>query len=89
MSLLGLLRHMADVELVWFRRRFAGLDVAKRYQTDAEPDGDFDGAVADQAVVDAGVGGLAGGGGVRRAVRAGQRPFLRRARRGRQRCVAA
>jgi uncharacterized damage-inducible protein DinB len=52
LSLLGLLRHMAEVERTWFRRRFAGLDVPKRYQSEAEPDGDFDGAVADQAVVD-------------------------------------
>jgi uncharacterized damage-inducible protein DinB len=52
MSLLGLLRHMAEVERSWFRRRFAAQDVPRRYQTEAEPDGDFDGAVADQAVVD-------------------------------------
>jgi uncharacterized damage-inducible protein DinB len=52
MSLLGLLRHMAEVERTWFRRRFAGLDVPKRYQSDADPDGDFNGAVDDQAVVD-------------------------------------
>lgn len=52
MSLLGLVRHMAEVERGWFRRRFAGQDVPKRYQTESEPDGDFDGAVADQAVVD-------------------------------------
>jgi len=52
MSLLGLLRHLAEVERGWFRRRFAGHDVPKRYQSDAEPDGDFDGAVADDAVVD-------------------------------------
>jgi uncharacterized damage-inducible protein DinB len=52
MSLLGLVRHMAEVERTWFRRRFAGQDVPKRYQSEAEPDGDFDGAVADQAVVD-------------------------------------
>jgi len=52
MSLLGLLRHMTDVERGWFRRRFAGQDVLKRYQSEAEPDGDFDGAVPDQAVVD-------------------------------------
>ena len=51
MSLLGLLRHMAEVERSWFRRRFAGHDVPKRYQTEADPDGDFDGAVADPAVV--------------------------------------
>lgn len=52
MSLLGLIRHMAEVERVWFRRRFAGQDAPKRYQSDTEPDGDFDGAVADQAVVE-------------------------------------
>jgi uncharacterized damage-inducible protein DinB len=52
MSLLGLLRHMAEVERGWFRRRFAGHDAPRRYQSEAEPDGDFDGAVADQAVVD-------------------------------------
>jgi uncharacterized damage-inducible protein DinB len=52
MSLLGLVRHLAEVERTWFRRRFDGQDVPKRYQSEAEPDGDFDGAVADQAVVD-------------------------------------
>ena len=51
MSLLGLLRHMAEVERSWFRRRFSGQDVPKRYQTPEEPDGDFDGAVADPGVV--------------------------------------
>jgi uncharacterized damage-inducible protein DinB len=52
MSLLGLVRHMAEVERTWFRRRFAGNDVPRRYQTEADPDGDFNGAVADPAVVD-------------------------------------
>lgn len=52
MSLLGLVRHMAEVERGWFRRRFAGQDVPKRYQTEAEPDADFDGAVAEPDVVD-------------------------------------
>jgi len=51
MSLLGLVRHMAEVERAWFRRRFAGQDVPRRYQSEAEPDGDFDGAEPDQAVV--------------------------------------
>ncbi len=46
MSLLGLVRHMAEVERGWFRRRFAGLDVLKRYQADADPDADFNGAVS-------------------------------------------
>jgi len=52
LSLLGLLRHMAEVERKWFRQRFAGQDVPNRYQSELEPDADFDGAVADQAVVD-------------------------------------
>jgi uncharacterized damage-inducible protein DinB len=52
MSLLGLVRHMAEVERGWFRRRFAGLDAAKRYQSAADPDGDFNGAVPDPAVVE-------------------------------------
>jgi uncharacterized damage-inducible protein DinB len=51
MSLLGLVRHLAEVERAWFRR-FAGLDGTKRYQTEADPDGDFNGAVADPAVVE-------------------------------------
>jgi uncharacterized damage-inducible protein DinB len=52
LSLLGLVRHMAEVERGWFRRRFAGLDVPKRYQTATDPDADFNGAVADPAVVE-------------------------------------
>jgi uncharacterized damage-inducible protein DinB len=51
MSLLGLVRHMAEVERGWFRRRFAGDDVPRRYQSDADPDGDFNGAIADPAAV--------------------------------------
>ena len=51
LSLLGLVRHLADVERGWFRRRFAGEDAPARYQTAEEPDGSFDGAVADDAVV--------------------------------------
>ena len=52
MSLLGLVRHLADVERGWFRRRFAGHDVPKRYQTQTDPDADFNGAVPDPAVVE-------------------------------------
>jgi len=51
MSLLGLLRHMSEAERGWFRRRFAGQDAPERYQSNTEPDGDFDGAVADPSVV--------------------------------------
>jgi uncharacterized damage-inducible protein DinB len=48
MSLLGLVRHMAGVEHSWFRRRLDGQDLPRLYQGDD----DFDGAVADPAVVD-------------------------------------
>jgi uncharacterized damage-inducible protein DinB len=43
MSLLGLVRHMTDVERAWFRRRVAGDQwTPYRYWSDASPDGDFD-----------------------------------------------
>ena len=52
MSLLGLVRHMAHVERVWFKIRCAGLDIPRLYQTEEDPDGDFNGAVGDPAVVE-------------------------------------
>jgi uncharacterized damage-inducible protein DinB len=42
MSLLGLVRHMAEVERHWFRNCLAGHDLPALYCSDAEPDGDFD-----------------------------------------------
>jgi uncharacterized damage-inducible protein DinB len=42
MSLLGLVRHMADVERGWFRRTLAGEDVEYRYSSDDDLDGEFD-----------------------------------------------
>ncbi len=51
LSLLGLVRHMADVERGWFRRMLAGEDVPSHFSSNADPDGDFDGAVPDPAVV--------------------------------------
>ena len=51
MSLLGLLRHMAEVERSWFRRIMSGEDAPKIYCTEADPDGDFDGAAPDPALV--------------------------------------
>jgi uncharacterized damage-inducible protein DinB len=51
MSLLGLIRHMADVERHWFRRVMAGSDAPWRFTTEANRDEDWDGAVADPAVV--------------------------------------
>jgi uncharacterized damage-inducible protein DinB len=41
LSLLGLVRHMADVERNWFRRVLGGEDVPGIYWTDGDPDGDF------------------------------------------------
>ena len=51
MSLLGLIRHMADVERVWFRRRLAGQDVSPLYWSDENGDADFDEAVGEAEVV--------------------------------------
>ncbi len=42
LSLLGLVRHMAEVERGWFRRRIAGEDVGFLYSSEADPDGEFD-----------------------------------------------
>jgi len=51
MSLLGLIRHMAEVERHWFRRVMAGEHAPPRFCTDDERDGDWNGAVADTAIV--------------------------------------
>src|SRR4030095_1319051 len=48
LSLLGLVRHMSEVERPWCRRRLAGLDAPPRY---GAGDADFDGAVGDPEVV--------------------------------------
>ena len=41
LSLHGLVRHMADVERSWFRRRFAGEDAPALHYSDERPDDDF------------------------------------------------
>jgi len=51
MSLLGLVRHLAEVERGTFRRLMAGEDVPRLYCSPTNRDGDFDDAVADPAVV--------------------------------------
>jgi len=51
MSLLGLLRHLAEGER-HMRRVMAGEDAPKIYCTEEDRDGDWNGAVADPAVVD-------------------------------------
>lgn len=52
MSLLGLVRHMADVERHWFRRAMAGEDAPRLFQSTTTLDEDWNGAVADPVVVD-------------------------------------
>jgi uncharacterized damage-inducible protein DinB len=48
LSLLGLVRHMAGNERIWFRIRFAGVDVDDLYQSPEHPEGtEF--ALADDA----------------------------------------
>jgi hypothetical protein len=53
LSLLGLVRHMAEVERSWFRTRFAGnAELDYLYCTQQVPDGDFDLADAAEAEAD-------------------------------------
>jgi len=42
LSLLGLVRHMADVERGWFRRTLANEDAPPHYRTDTAPTAAFD-----------------------------------------------
>jgi len=52
LSLLGLVRHMAEVERSWFRTRFAGQrDLPYLYCSNEFPDGDFD--LSDSAAAEA------------------------------------
>jgi uncharacterized damage-inducible protein DinB len=46
LSLLGLVRHVAEVERGWFRRSIAGEEAPPLYYSEADPDGDFDGVDA-------------------------------------------
>jgi uncharacterized damage-inducible protein DinB len=52
LSLLGLVRHMADVERYWFREVMAGQDTPRYYPRDNDDDDEFDGAVGDPDVVE-------------------------------------
>jgi hypothetical protein len=52
MSLLGLIRHLSDVERSWFRIRMSKADVPLRYWTDDWPDADFDDLAATNAEAD-------------------------------------
>ncbi len=51
MSLLGLLRHVSEVERHWIRNTMAGGDAPAHYFSADDPDGEFDGASADPEVV--------------------------------------
>jgi hypothetical protein len=51
MSLLGLVRHLAEGERGTFRVLMAGQDAPRLFCSDTERDGDFDGAVPDPRVV--------------------------------------
>jgi uncharacterized damage-inducible protein DinB len=42
LTLLGLVRHMAKVERIWFRQRLAGEPIERLYSTDQQPDADFE-----------------------------------------------
>jgi uncharacterized damage-inducible protein DinB len=50
-SLLGLVRHLAQLEHHWSARVLQGIDVPQFYKTDDDRDADFNGAVADDEVV--------------------------------------
>ena len=51
LSLLGLVRHMAEVERNWFRRVMAGEPAPPLYYTKESPNDDWDGARADDELV--------------------------------------
>jgi hypothetical protein len=51
MSLLGLIRHLAEMERATFRVMMSGQDVPRLFCSDTDRDGDFDGAVPDPQVV--------------------------------------
>ncbi|WP_407345301.1 DinB family protein [Pengzhenrongella phosphoraccumulans] len=52
LSLLGMIRHLARVEHSWTRRVFEGqIDLPRLYRSEADPDLDFNQAVADDDVV--------------------------------------
>jgi uncharacterized damage-inducible protein DinB len=52
LSLLGLLRHMTEVERGWFRRRIGGQTADRVYKTEQSPGADFDDAVPATAEAD-------------------------------------
>lgn len=51
LSLLGLVRHLADMERAWSRRCIAGEDAPWIFRSADEPDGGFDGATGTPEIV--------------------------------------
>jgi hypothetical protein len=51
MSLLGIVRHLAEMERATFRVLMSGQAVPRLFCSGTDPDGDFDGAVPDPQVV--------------------------------------
>jgi uncharacterized damage-inducible protein DinB len=52
LSLLGIVRHMADCELFWFRRVMTGADAPRPFRLDDDRDAAFNGASPDPATVE-------------------------------------
>jgi uncharacterized damage-inducible protein DinB len=52
LSLLGLVRHLADAERAWFRRHFLGQDLPEVFAREDSPDAAFDEASAASAEAD-------------------------------------
>jgi hypothetical protein len=52
LSLAGLVRHMAEVERAWFRRRFGREELTFLYCSDESPDADFDEVTPEGAEAD-------------------------------------
>ncbi|WP_427887498.1 DinB family protein [Kribbella sp. GL6] len=52
LSLIGLVRHLSEVEKYWFHRALAGHDSPPKHWTAAHPDGDFDLVTPEQAEQD-------------------------------------
>ncbi len=47
LSLVGIVRHMAEVERTWFRRRFSGEQIEPIFYTETDTDRDIDATEAD------------------------------------------
>lgn len=50
--MLGLVRHAAEVERIWFRKVLDGQGAPPHFFSADDPDGEFDGVAADPALVE-------------------------------------